>query len=81
MPTESARVFVIKGRSQHPQPENDVSLDEGHLPRAQPRRTLFNKLKQFRHIAIRYDKLGANFFAFVKLACVRIWLRSIEPTV
>jgi transposase len=40
----------------------------------------FNKLKQFRRIATRYDKLGANFFAFVKLASVRIWLRSIEST-
>ena len=38
----------------------------------------FNKLKQFRRVATRYDKLGANFFAFVKLASVRIWLRSIE---
>jgi transposase len=38
----------------------------------------FNKLKQFRRIATRYDKLGASFFAFVKLASVRIWLRSIE---
>jgi transposase len=40
----------------------------------------FNKLKQFRRIATRYDKLGATFFAFVKLAAVRIWLRSIEST-
>lgn len=40
----------------------------------------FSKLKQFRRIATRYDKLGANFFAFVKLASVRIWLRSIEST-
>jgi transposase len=40
----------------------------------------FNKLKQFRRVATRYDKLGANFFAFVKLASVRIWLRSIEST-
>jgi MarR family transcriptional regulator, temperature-dependent positive regulator of motility len=24
--------------------------------------------------------VGANFFAFIKLACVRIWLRSIEST-
>lgn len=38
----------------------------------------FNKLKQFRRVATRYDKLGATFFAFVKLASVRIWLRSIE---
>jgi transposase len=40
----------------------------------------FNKLKQNRRIATRYDKLGATFFAFVKLAAVRIWLRSIEST-
>jgi transposase len=40
----------------------------------------FNKLKHFRHIATRYDKLGANFLAFTKLACMRIWLRSIEST-
>jgi transposase len=40
----------------------------------------FNKLKQFRRVATRYEKLGANFFAFVKLASMRIWLRSIEST-
>ena len=40
----------------------------------------FNKLKQFRRIATRYDKLGAAFFAFIQLAAVRIWLRSIEST-
>ena len=40
----------------------------------------FNKLKQFRRVATRYDKLAATFFAFVKLASVRIWLRSIEST-
>jgi transposase len=40
----------------------------------------FNKLKHYRRIATRYDKLGATFFAFVKLAAVRIWLRSIEST-
>jgi transposase len=40
----------------------------------------FNKLKQFRRIATRYDKLGATFLAFIKLAAVRIRLRSIEST-
>ena len=38
----------------------------------------FNKLKQFRRIATRYDKLGATFFAFIQLASIRIFLRSIE---
>ncbi len=40
----------------------------------------FNKLKQFRRIATRYDKLGAAFFAFIQLASIRIYLRSIEST-
>jgi transposase len=39
---------------------------------------LFNTLKQFRRIATRYDKLGANFPAFIQLATVRISLRPIE---
>ena len=40
----------------------------------------FNKLKQFRRIATRYDKLGATFQAFLQLAVLRISLRSIEST-
>jgi transposase len=40
----------------------------------------FNKIKRFRRIATRYEKLGANFLAFIKLAAMRIWLRSIEST-
>ena len=35
----------------------------------------FNKLKQFRRVATRYDKLLANFRGFVKLAAIAIWLR------
>ena len=40
----------------------------------------FNKIKQFRRIATRYDKLAENFLASLKLACVRIWLRGNEST-
>lgn len=32
----------------------------------------FNKLKQFRRVATRYDKLLANFMGFVKLAAIAI---------
>ncbi|KAF5881699.1 IS5 family transposase [Rhizobium sp. PEPV16] len=35
----------------------------------------FNKLKQFRRVATRYDKLLANFMGFVKLAANAIWLK------
>lgn len=37
----------------------------------------FARLKQFRAIATRYDKLAANFLAAVKFACVRIWPRQL----
>jgi putative transposase len=38
----------------------------------------FNKLKQFRRVATRYDKLLANFMGFVKLAAIAIWLKSLN---
>src|SRR5437016_10425021 len=38
----------------------------------------FNKIKQCRRVATRYDKLAANYLAFVQLAAIRIWLRSYE---
>ncbi len=41
---------------------------------------LFARLKQFRAVATRYDKLAANFLAAIKLACVRLWLRRYEST-
>ena len=40
----------------------------------------FNKLKQFRRIATRYEKLAANFLAMIKIATVRLWLRAYEST-
>lgn len=40
----------------------------------------FSKLKHFRRIATRYDKLADNFLAMVKLASCRIWLRAYEST-
>lgn len=40
----------------------------------------FNKLKQFRGIATRYDKDPLNFLAAIKLASTRIWLREYEST-
>ena len=35
----------------------------------------FNKLKQFRRVATRYDKLLTNFMGFVTLAAIAILLR------
>ena len=40
----------------------------------------FNKLKYFRRIATRYDKLGSTYLAMIKLAAIRICLRAYEST-
>ena len=39
-------------------------------------RNLVDKIKQCRRIATRYDKLAANYLAFIKLASIRIWLHA-----
>jgi putative transposase len=46
----------------------------------------FNKLKQFRRVATRYDKLLANFMGFVKLAATAISVNTArtencDPTI
>jgi len=38
----------------------------------------FNKLKQYRAVATRYDKRDDNFLASVQLASIRIWMRHNE---
>jgi transposase len=38
----------------------------------------FNKIKQRRRIATRFDRLAADHLAFIKLASIRIWLRAYE---
>ena len=35
---------------------------------------LVGRLKEYRQIATRYDKLAASYLAFVQLAAVRMWL-------
>jgi transposase len=42
--------------------------------------TLPNKPRGVPRVATRYDKLAANYLAFVKLASIRIWLCANEST-
>ena len=35
----------------------------------------FNKLKHFRRLATRYDRLASHFLAFIHLAATMIWTR------
>jgi transposase len=40
----------------------------------------FNKIKQGRRVATRYDKLAANDLAFVQFASIRLGLRADKTT-
>jgi transposase len=52
-----------------------------HLYRARnPVEQFFNKIKQCRRVATRYDKLATNYLAFIQLASIRLWLRVNEST-
>ena len=36
----------------------------------------FNRIKQCRRVATRYDRLAANYLAFVQPASIRLWLAA-----
>jgi transposase len=60
---------------------NDPICISPHLYRARNLvERLFNKIKRCRRVATRYDKLAANYLAFVQLASIRLWLRANEST-
>ena len=64
-------VIPRKSNSKKPNPEFDSFLYKlRHLVE-----NLFAKLKHFRSIATRFEKLARNFKAIVFLACTIIWLR------
>ena len=41
---------------------------------------IFNRAKNSRRVATRYDKLIESFAAFVLLACIRIWIKFVHTT-
>ncbi|WP_264816049.1 transposase, partial [Gluconobacter kondonii] len=38
---------------------------------------MFNKLKQMRRIATRYDKTALSFMSFLNIAAARLWIESL----
>lgn len=54
------------------------AFDHGLYRKRNAVERFFNKLKQFRAIATRYDKRDDNFLASVQLAAIRIWIKTNE---
>jgi len=60
----------------HPNRAQKPAFDQ-HLYRERHRiENLFAKLKHFRRIATRYEKLHATFSAMISIACIIIWIKS-----
>ncbi|MCS3450346.1 transposase [Bradyrhizobium elkanii] len=58
---------------------NDAICFSPYLYRARNQvERFFNRIKQCRQVATRYDRLAANYLAFVQLASIRRWLRLYE---
>nr|WP_268925834.1 transposase [Stappia albiluteola] len=64
---------VIPPRSNHLAPAK--CDDRAHKDRNRIER-MFNRLKQLRRIATRYDKTARSFLGFLCLAAARLWLPS-----
>lgn len=60
----------------HPSRSQKPAFDQ-HLYRERHRiENLFARLKVYRRIATRYEKLHATFAAMVSLACILVWLKA-----
>ena len=68
---------VIPSRSD--QPENPDFDRQRYRGRNLVER-LVGKLKRFRRVATRYDKLAPHYLAFVQIASVVLWLGAFGDT-
>ena len=77
-------LIQARGATAHIPSQSNVRVRRVVDPEVYRRRNLverfFNKLKHFRRIATRFDKLARNFLAAVTLASIRLWTRAYEST-
>ena len=75
---------AARGTRAHIPTQKDRRQQRSIDPRLYRERNLverfFNKLKHFRRVATRFDKLARNFLAAVLLASIRLWIRTYEST-
>ena len=70
----------MKAGTRDPEPRQNSPFSQWVCRQRNAVERFFSKLKHFRRIATRYDKLAENFLAMVKLASMRLWLRANEST-
>jgi transposase len=70
--TEQGVEAVIPGKTNR---TKEIVYDKEQYKLRQKVERFFNKLKQFRRVATRYDKLSRTFLAFVHLVATWIMIR------
>ena len=65
----ASAVIPPKSNTKEPWPVDYSLYKERHLVEC-----FFQKIKWFRRVATRYDKLDKSFLAFVYMAAIMIWL-------
>ena len=77
-------LIEARGAEAHIPSQSNVRVRRSVDPAIYRQRNLverfFNKLKHFRAIATRYNKLARNFMAAIALASTRLWLSHYEST-
>jgi transposase len=68
---------IIPSRSDQP---TNPDFDREAYRRRNLVERLVGKLKQFRRVATRYEKLDPHYLAFVQIASVIVWLRTFGDT-
>ena len=77
-------LIATRGGQAHIPTQRDRKVQRSVDPHLYRQRNLierfFCKLKHFRRIATRFEKLARNFLAAVLLASTRLWTRAYEST-
>jgi transposase len=77
-------LIEARGATAHIPTQSDRRVQRSVDPKLYRQRNLiercFNKLKHFRRVATRFEKLARNFLAAILLASTRLWTRFYEST-
>ena len=69
---QAGAVPVIPGRANR---KRKITYDKTRYRERHRIENAFCRLKDYRRVATRYDKLAANFLGFIKLASIMMWLK------
>nr|WP_309546704.1 transposase [Rhizobium rhizogenes] len=72
--TAHGRLFRLEQAARTHRPKNPPACDYHAYKDRNRIERIFNRIKQFRRIATRYDKTKISFAAFLAIAAAKIWL-------